>query len=466
MAGYALPLLKMTLLLAAVSVHTGCSRIPDSPWQTGELVVLTRFSPTTYYFDADGAPTGFEHDLVRRFAEAQGWRVRFELASSLKELFSRLERGDAHFAAAGLSATDKRLERMRFGPAYADTREVVVCGPSAGTPKGVGDLVGLRLEVVAGSSHLDRLRDLRLEHPRLAWREVGLPGEEALLERVSDGLADCTVADEMEYQIARNYLPGLRAVFDLGEPRRIAWAFPKWGDDRLVAAAERFFQEMTQSGELEVLKERYFGHVARLTEADVLGILERRITRLPALKPYFFEAQTLTGIDWRLLAAVAYQESHWNPRAVSPTGVKGIMMLTADTADFLGVKNRLDPRESILGGARYLRMLIDKIPDSVPQPDRTWMALAAYNMGPNHLAAALRLTRSLGRNPNAWMEVKDVLPKLSQARYARTLGYRYRYARGGQARIYVENIRVFYDILCRYEEPYREDFALREAAGS
>lgn len=464
MAGYALPLLKTILLLAAVSVHTGCSRIPDSPWQTGELVVLTRFSPTTYYLDTDGAPTGFEHDLVRRFAEAQGWRVKFELASSLKELFFRLERGDAHFAAAGLSATDKRLERMRFGPAYADTREVVVCGPSAGTLKEVGDLVGLRLEVVAGSSHLDRLRDLRLEHPELAWHEVDLPGEEALLERVLDGLADCTVADEMEYQIARNYLPGLRAVFDLGEPRRIAWAFPKWGDDRLVAAAARFFQEMSQSGELEILKERYFGHVARLTEADVLGILERRITRLPALKPYFFEAQILTGIDWRLLAAVAYQESHWNPRAVSPTGVKGIMMLTADTADFLGVKNRLDPRESILGGARYLRMLIDKIPDSVPQPDRTWMALAAYNMGPSHLAATLRLARSLGRNSNAWMEVKDVLPKLAQARYASALGYRY--ARGGQAKIYVENIRVFYDILCRYEEPYREDFALQAAAGS
>lgn len=451
---------KVILLLAAVIAHSGCSRVPDPPWQTGELVVLTRFSPTTYYFDADGAPTGFEYDLVRRFADAQGWTVRFELASSLEEMFSRLERGEAHFAAAGLAATDKRLGRMRFGPAYADTREWVVCGSSAGAPKDVADLVGLRIEVVAGSSHLDRLRDLRLDHPELAWKEVELPGEEELLERVSTGLSDCTVADEMEYQIARNYLPGLQAVFDLGKARRIAWAFPKRGEPRLLETVGGFFQEMTQSGELEVLRERYFGHIFRLAEADVLGILEKRTTRLPALRPFFQEGQTLSGLDWRLLAAVAYQESHWDSKAVSPTGVRGIMMLTADTADRLGVKDRLDPRESILGGARYLRMLIDMIPDSVPEPDRTWMALAAYNIGPGHFAGALRLTRRLERNPDAWMDVKDVLPKLAQARYAGTL--RYGYARGGEARAFAENVRIYYDILSRYEQPYREGFALRE----
>jgi len=464
MTRYSLPLLgKMVLLLAAAVALSGCSRVPDPPWQTGELVVLTRFSPTTYYYDADGAPTGLEYDLVRRFAQAQGWTVRFELAASLEELFARLERGEAHFAAAGLAATDKRLGRMRFGPAYADTREWVVCGPSVEAPKGVADLVGLRTEVVAGSSHLDRLRDLRLEHPELAWKEVELPGEEDLLERVSTGLTDCTVADEMEYQIARNYLPGLKAVFDLGKAHRIAWAFPKRGETRLLESVGRFFQEMAESGDLEILKERYFGHVSRLTEADVLGILEKRTTRLPALRPHFIEGQTLSGIDWRLLAAVAYQESHWDPKAISPTGVRGIMMLTADTADRLGVKDRLDPRESILGGARYLRMLIDMIPDSVPEPDRTWMALAAYNIGPGHFAGALRLTRRLERNPDAWIDVKDVLPKLAQARYAGTL--RYGYARGGEARAFAENVRIYFDILSRYEQPYREGFALRESVG-
>jgi membrane-bound lytic murein transglycosylase F len=454
---------KRILPFGVALVLAGCGRVPDPPWQSGELVVLTRFSPTTYYLDADGAPTGFEYDLVRRFAEAQGWRVRFELASSLEEMFSRLQRGEAHFAAAGLAATERRLAHMRFGPAYADSREWVVCGPAVDAPRAVADLVGLRLEVVAGSSHLDRLRELRLEHPQLVWKEVELPGEEELLERVSTGLADCTVADELEYQIARNHLPGLRAVFDLGKVRRIAWAFPKRGESRLLEAVGRYFQEVGANGELERLRERYYGHVFRLEEADVLGILEKRTTRLPALRPHFIEAQTVSGLDWRLLAAVAYQESHWDPKAVSPTGVRGIMMLTADTADRLGVKDRLDPRESILGGARYLRMLIDMIPDSVPEPDRVWMALAAYNIGPGHFAGALRLARRLELDPDAWIDVKDVLPKLAQPRHARTVGIAY--ARGGEALAFAENVRIYYDILSRYEAPHREGFAIREWAG-
>ncbi|MFN3595438.1 MAG: transporter substrate-binding domain-containing protein, partial [Thiobacillaceae bacterium] len=304
--------------------------------------MLTREGATTYYLDADGEPAGFEYDLVRRFAEAQGWKVRFEVAESLEALFSRLQRGEAHFAAAGLTATERRLGRMRFGPAYATTHEWVVCGPAVDTPRQAEDLVGLRIEVVAGSSHLDHLRELRLEHPKLAWRETSLPSEEALLERVSSGLADCTVADEMEYQIARNFLPGLRAAFTLGKERRIAWAFPKRGEGRLLEAVGRFFQALAQSGEVEILKERYFGHLRRLAEADVLGILEKRTTRLPALKPFFHEGQRVSGLDWRLLAAVAYQESQWDARATSPTGVRGIMMLTADTADRLGVRDRLD----------------------------------------------------------------------------------------------------------------------------
>ncbi len=449
-------------LLALAIWLTGCSRLPEPPWQTGELVVLTRLGPTTYYFDADGAPTGLEYDLVKRFAAAQGWQVKFELAANLEELYTRLERGEAHFAAAGLAVTDRRVMHARFGPVYAEGREWVVCGPTVGALKRIQDLVGLRIEVLAGSSHLDRLRELRLKHPLLSWKEVALPGEEELLERVANGQLDCTLADELVFQIARNYLPGLRPVFDLGA-RRFAWAFPMRGETRLLQAVGPFFQELGSSGELKRLKERYFGHTTRLQEADILGILEKRTSRLPALKAFFHEGQTVSGIDWRLLAAVAYQESQWDPKAVSPTGVRGIMMLTADTADRLGVKDRLDPRESILGGARYLRLLLDMIPASVAEPDRTWMALAAYNLGPGHFAAALRLTRQLGLNPDAWIDVKDVLPKLAQRRYASMLGYGY--ARGGEARAFAENVRIYYDILSRYEPPYRDALALKGAVG-
>lgn len=227
------------------------------------------------------------------------------------------------------------------------------------------------------------------------------------------------------------------------------------GFSRQVVA---FFKGMESSGDLVRLKERYFGHVTRLQEADVLGVLEKRGTLLRDLRPHFQTAQSETGLDWRLLAAIAYQESQWNAHAVSPTGVRGIMMLTEDTADRLGVKDRLDARESILGGARYVVMLKSALPEEIPEPDRTWLALAAYNIGQGHLNDARGLARKLGKNPDQWRDMKAVLPLLSRSEYAGSL--RYGFARGGEARAFAENVRIYFDILLKYEKPYREFLGL------
>ena len=427
---------------------------PDPPWEGGELVVLTRNSPTTYFYNASGQTAGFEHDLVMRFARANGWKVRFEVEEDLDRLLRRLKGGEAHLAAAGLTVTKGRLSRIRFGPGYAREKELVVCGKTAPLVRGAADLSGLRLEVVAGSSHLEHLKELKKEFRGLRWTRIMTPSEEELLERVSTGLADCAVADDTSYLVARNYFPGLRVAFELGEAQDIAWAFPKGDDGRMAEALEAFFAEVKSAGVIQWLRERYFGHVRHLNEADVLGILERRVRELPKLKDFFYSAQVESGLDWRLLAAVAYQESQWDAKAVSRTGVRGIMMLTEDTADHLGVKDRLDAEESILGGARYLRMLKDALADAVREPDRTWLALSAYNLGMGHVDDARRLAKRLGRNPNAWNEMKEVLPMLTQRKYSSTL--RYGYARGGEARHFTENVRIYYDILARYEEPYQE----------
>jgi membrane-bound lytic murein transglycosylase F len=130
-----------------------------------------------------------------------------------------------------------------------------------------------------------------------------------------------------------------------------------------------------------------------------------------------------------------------------------MMMLTGETADRLGVKNRLDPLESILGGARYVLTLKEGLPVRIPEPDRTWMALAAYNMGMAHLEDARRLTASLGKSPDAWKDVKDVLPLLAQSAYQDKL--KFGYARGGEARHLTENVRIYYDILLKYETVYQ-----------
>jgi membrane-bound lytic murein transglycosylase F len=195
----------------------------------------------------------------------------------------------------------------------------------------------------------------------------------------------------------------------------VVWLLGPRPNAELAARANAFVDRIQHDGTLARVEERYLGHVRRLNQADVTKFLGQMETTLPKLRRHFEAAETVTGIDWRLIAAIAYQESHWDPNATSPTNVRGIMMLTEETADRLGVGNRLDPRESILAGARYLNLLKEQL--DAPEPDRTWLALAGYNIGPGHLNAARSLARQQKADPNAWYEMKRILPLLAKPQY-------------------------------------------------
>jgi membrane-bound lytic murein transglycosylase F len=443
-----LRLAMLATVIAAILIYWTWP-VLSSPEDTGQLVVITRQSPSTYYLDADGQPAGFEYELAAEFARRNHLELKVDLADSVADLVSSIGQGKAHLAAGWLAVTPGRSGRLRFGPAYAGEREVVVCGPQIDQPKNFRDLAALRLEVVKGSSHVERLLELRQAYPQLRWVEMNEISTEDMLERTASGLTDCTVADASSFDRAWHFWPKLQIAMVLTERRDIAWAMPKEADMKLRQSLADFFRAIREDGWLERLRERYFGHLSRLDEADAQGILSRRIRLLPRFKKHFIHAEEETGLDWRLLAALAYQESQWDALATSPTGVRGIMMLTSDTADRMGVSNRLDPKESILAGARYLAMLRDQMPERIADPDRTWMALAAYNIGFGHLEDARRLAQKLDKNPDAWHDVKDVLPLLAKSAYARSL--RLGFARGGEARILTENVRSYYDILKRFE---------------
>jgi membrane-bound lytic murein transglycosylase F len=256
----------------------------------------------------------------------------------------------------------------------------------------------------------------------------------------------------------RNFFPELRVAFDLPDKQKIVWAMPKQISTVFRATLARFVKQAQKDGTLKRIYERYFGHVQQLDSTDILGMQQRLPQRLPELRRYFREAQTLTGIDWRLLAAIGYQESQWDPLATSPTGVRGLMMLTGDTADRMGVKDRLDARQSILGGARYLAILKETLPDRIPEPDRTWLALAAYNQGQGHMEDARRIAQAMGGHPDSWADVKQALPHLGRGKYASVM--KYGYARGAEALQFAENIRNYYDILLRLEPEYNPLFNL------
>lgn len=456
------------LMLLFMFGLTGCDKLPvvtplpppiPAPVQTGELVVLTHNGPTTYFEGVDGKPSGFEYDLVTLFAAQYGYKVRFIEAGNLHELFSLLSHNQAHFAAAGISIVDSLKPSVQFGSPYLQVKQQVIYNTDGVKPKSFHDFKNLRVEVIADTSHADTLRKAALQMPGLHWSEALTKWDEAALERLSRGEVDAVLVDSNEFDIARKFYTNLDVAFEVPKANRLAWVFPKPADAVLFKQNQQFFQKISHDGTLKRLIDRYYGHADRLEDADVAGFLDKMHTVLPKFRYYFQEAQTLTGLDWRLLAAIGYQESHWDPYATSPTGVRGLMMMTTDTADTMGVADRLDARQSIIGGAKYLALLIDQLPLKIVDPDRTWMALAAYNQGQGHLEDARVLAQRRKLNPSAWSDIKQTMPLLTDSVYHDTV--KHGFCRGGEAVIFVENIRTYYDILAKYEPPYKPLFMAR-----
>jgi membrane-bound lytic murein transglycosylase F len=408
-----------------------------------ELIVITRNSSTTYYEGPDG-PTGFEYELARRFADFLNVELRIVIPPNFNDILTLTALGDAHLAAAGLTVTGKRKEKVRFGPVYQTITPQLVYRSGTRRPKTPADLDGI-LEVVSGSSHEERLEELQETHPDLSWEADEEQGSEELLVLVWQQLIDYTVADSNELSVNRNYYPELMPAFDISEPQEIAWAFPITDDDSLYLAAITFFNRIKADGTLEQLIERYYGHIRKFDYVGTRSYLAHIDQRLPQYQDLFMTAADNVSMDWRLLAAIGYQESHWDPDAVSYTGVRGLMMLTQAAAKDVGIENRRDPEQSIMGGADYLSSIIGRIPEHIPEPDRTWLALAAYNVGLGHLEDARILTTKNKGDADRWIDVKKNLPLLSKKKWFQQT--RYGYARGWEPVRYVENIRSYYDIL-------------------
>jgi membrane-bound lytic murein transglycosylase F len=329
---------------------------------------------------------------------------------------------------------------------------VVVYNQDHARPHSLADLVGKRVEVVSGSSSATQLQVEARQLPALKWSEVTTEDSDALLARLADNEVDYVVADSNGVDLARTYFPNLGVAFSIGNVEPVGWAFPRDGDPSLLARAQVFFARIEADGTLKKLIDRYYGHVKHLDQNDILAFLEQRTRVLPRYREAFRNAQEVCGLDWRLLAALGFQESHWNPYATSPTGVRGLMMLTEATADRMKLADRLDARESILAGARYLQNLREALPERIAEPDRTWLALSAYNVGYGHLEDARILAQRKGLNPDSWTDVKAVLPLLARSPYYATL--KHGFARGHEAVTLTENIRTYYAILSRFEDTH------------
>lgn len=412
--------------------------------QSGVLHVLTRTDPTTYYQNADGY-AGLEYDLITLFAKHLGVNAKIEVPDTFEEILSKISKGEADIAAAGLTITEARQQTMRFAPAYHDITEQLIYRSGTRRPADINSLTNGIIEVTKGTSHVDTLKQIRESNSTLGWEVNDQLDTNGLLYLVNEGLIDYTVADSNQSTLIRRFYPKLNIAFDISPSRQLAWALSPSEDNSLYDEVVVFFNRIKADKTLEQLLEKHYGHASSLSYVDNCQFRQHQKSRLPHYQHYFNVASSQYNIDWRLLAAIGYQESHWLADAQSPHGVQGIMMLTNDTADLLNIKDRTDPAQSIEGGARYFQQRLKIISDKIPEPDRTWFALASYNVGMGHLEDARRLTEQQGGNPDKWMDVKQRLPLLTEEKWHQQT--KHGYARGSEPVRYVENIRSYYDLL-------------------
>ena len=411
----------------------------------GTLRVATRNAPTTWYIDRRDQQAGPEHDLVHAYAEHLGVGVEWVQRDSIAGVLKAVSAGKADFAAAGLTATPARAERFAFGPGYRSISEQVVCHREGKRVKTQAELGGVSLTVPKGSSYAETLATLQASDPSIAFKTADV-STESLLRKVWEQKLDCTVADSHVLALNRRYLPELISDLQIASDKTLVWMLPM-NATALQQSLASWADSMAAKQVLAAVEQRYYAPHTEFDFVDMRAFVRRIDERYPKYDQLFDDAGETYGVDPILLAAQGYQESHWEADAKSPTGVRGIMMLTKNTAESLGVEDRLDPEQSIEGGAQYLAKMKTRFSDDVQEPDLTYLALAAYNIGRAHLHDAQSLARERGLSPYVWADVQQVLPLLSDKSVYPKL--KYGYARGHEPVRYVERIQNYEDVLER-----------------
>lgn len=407
------------------------------------LRVLTLNGPTTLYENREEVSHGYEYELAKKLAKHLGVEAKFIVKDSTNELFHSLDSGEGDIIAAGITKTPSRMKDFFLTKDYQTVEELLICHKSIKTKLGKIP-ADKSIAVEKGSSYEETLKKLSANGKFASqWESVPKTSTPQLLKEISEKKRDCTIADGHLLNIYKRFISNLRKVSSIAQKRTFSWVLHKenkslgkkvnqWFADEGIAFANK-------------LEGDYYGYLKNFDPYDVYTFKKRIKSRLPKYIELIKKMAKKHDWDWRLIAAISYQESHWNPKAKSATGVRGLMMLTLNTAKSLGISNRLDPEQSLEGGTRYLRKLYKRLPSFIPKRDREWMMLASYNIGFSHLRDARALAVWKKKNPNSWNGVKEALPLLSQRKYYQKLPHGY--ARGLEPILYVKRIKEYYSIL-------------------
>ncbi|MFW5729416.1 MAG: membrane-bound lytic murein transglycosylase MltF [Spirochaetota bacterium] len=445
--------------LGAAGAAAGAAWIATRPGQTdldalreeGVITMITQNSQHAYYLDR-GEPAGFEYELGVAFAEYLGVELRV-VTPPWSEMVPSLVAAQGDFIAASFTDIESRRDDVTFSEPYMIVRQHLIVHASDHGVRHMADMHGMTVHVRAGTSYERRLRELQgggLEIEVVTHRDR--PTED-LIRAVAAREIQATVADTHVARLNRRYYPDVRPALAVSGPQPLAWAVRSDAEE-LLGAIDRFFRVVKERGVFDRIHDRYYANTAVFDYVDIKVFHERIRTRLPEFETLIKEEARKYGFDWRLIAALAYQESHYHPLSTSVAGAGGFMQLTPATAREMGVRDRYDPAQSIRAGVEYLARMYERFGNAATDRDRLLLAMASYNVGYGHVLDAQAIAREKGLPPGRWSSLEQTLPLLSREEYFRRAPHGY--ARGTEPVRYINQILTYYDIL-RQLSPLEED---------
>ncbi len=426
----------------------------------GRLNAVLKNSPTGYFIYR-GRPMGFEYELLSRFCQRFNLTLNVILESDVEKCFHLLSDGECDVIAHNLTITKERRKNVDFTIPQYEVRQMLVQRLPDGYEKMTKDqiedrlirdpidLIGKEIHVRKNSSYATRLEHLSEEigGDIKIIQEFGDIQTEELMDMVANKEIDYTVADEDIAKITATYYPNLDVNTPLSFPTRIAWAVNK-NSPELLEKINQWLRQEKSLPDYNVIYDRYFndpkGYLHRVTSS----YSSIRGNKLSKYDRYIKKYAKTIGWDWRLLAALIYRESHFNPDAESWSGAVGLMQLMPETAKLYGAKNIKNPEQNIHAGVKYLSFLNDfwknKITD---KEERLKFILASYNVGQGHVEDAMRLTQEYHRDPQKWEgNVAYYLLKKSEPMYYENKVSFSGYCRGEEPVTYVKEVLKQYDI--------------------
>jgi len=430
----------------------GCSKESSKLKQikSNGILRIALVADPPHYFPSKVKKRGYDFELVSHYATSIDVELEIIKTNTSDEIIFLLNQGKVDIGILG-SSPEFDQKNIKNVVTYNNSKWYVI-GNRANRqlPKSIDSIEPNTMIVANGSNASFILHSIEEDYSSLLWDELKNTNVRSILERINENHSKISIISEDIYVYYQYLFPETKKIFVLPIKYPSRWLVKNNNNLSFLYSINSFFNKYKQNGKLEKIGKTYYEHLNAFDYVDIRYYLKRIDKKLPKYKKYFVEAAKNSALDARIIAAVSYQESHWNRKARSPTGVRGMMMLTLDTAKRVGVKNRLNAKQSIFGGAKYLKILYESLSNTIKEPDRLWFTLAAYNIGLGHVEDARTITKSQGDNPNSWIDVEKHIPKLSQKKWYKKT--KYGFARGHESIEFVKRVRRYYDILCLYRQ--------------